>query len=48
MTPAQADKLHRRYVRARRKWAREIGYPIKGHETEPPPGEVDAEDPENG
>jgi hypothetical protein len=48
VTPDEAEKLQRKYVNRRRRWARAIGRPLVGYEAEPPPGELDAEDPENG
>jgi hypothetical protein len=48
MTPKQAEKLQRKFVRERRKWAREINHPIKGYEAEPDPGVIDALDHEEG
>lgn len=48
MTPVEAEKLQRKYVNRRRRWGRQIGRPYENFEAEPPPGELDAEDPENG
>lgn len=36
------------YEKARRRWAREINHPIRGHETEPPPGVYDVADDTEG
>lgn len=38
-------KLYRKYRRQRNAWAKLIGRPIPN---QPDPGELDAEDPENG
>lgn len=43
-----ARELQREYVKRRRAWCRKINWPLAGFEAEPPPGELDAEDPENG
>lgn len=43
----EAADLQRKYVRKRRARMRKIGIPFKGFEA-PEPGELDAEDPENG
>lgn len=48
MTPEEADKLQRAYLRKRRAWMRKIHWPYAGHEAEPDPGELDLDDPENG
>ena len=48
MTPDDADKLQRKYVRKRRAWAREIQRPFAGHESEPDPAVIDGVDPEEG
>ena len=45
--PSEAAALQRKYVNRRRRWGRSIGRPFAGFE-EPPPGELDAVDPENG
>lgn len=48
MTPEDADKLQRAYVRKRRAWSRKVGLPYAGYETEPDPGVIDAADEEAG
>jgi hypothetical protein len=43
------EERHKRYVTRRRRWARSVGFPFKGHELEPDVGALDCPpDPENG
>lgn len=41
MTPEEAEKLQRAYLRKRRAWNRKINWPFAGHEAEPDPGVYD-------
>lgn len=48
MTPEDAEKLQRAYLRKRRAWGRKIGRPYSDDIENPDPGELELADPEEG